>query len=47
MTGSDQAKQEELARILDIPQDEAQSLRKHVESGEFKLEQEQGEGDIF
>lgn len=44
---SDNLKQEEVARILDIPAEEAQSLRKYVESGEFKLGEEEAEKDIF
>ena len=44
---SDSGKQQELARILDIPSQETESLRKHVESGEFKLGEEEGERDIF
>ena len=44
---SDRAKQEELAKILDIPIDEAQSLRQLVDSGEFKLADDTVESDIF
>ena len=44
---SDKLKQEEVARILDIPAEEAQSLRRYVESGEFKLGEEEVERDIF
>ena len=44
---SDNLKQEEVARILDIPAEEAQSLRRYVESGEFKLGEEEAEKDIF
>ena len=44
---TDRTRQEELAKILDIPPEEAQSLRKHVDSGDFKLEQDESEADIF
>lgn len=45
---SDSEKQQELARILDIPPQEQDQLRSLVQSGEFKLEgEDQAEGDIF
>jgi len=44
----DEGKQAELARILDIPAQEQDSLRSLVQSGDFKLgAEDQAEKDIF
>lgn len=47
MHDKDQPKQMDLARILDIPVEETDSLRKFVDSGEFKFADEAVERDIF
>lgn len=43
----DAGKQTELAKVLDISESEAESLRKIVEAGQFRMAEEAAEEELF